>query len=217
MKTIFKLGLSGAQGSGKTTLAKAFSERTGIPYFDADVRGILKRNGFDCRADMSLPEYIDMQETVCRELFNSYPDHSFITDRTPVDVISYTLAYIPPTISLDTELGRSVELSVIDIVTSIRQALDKHFSHVILIRGSFVGSDDKSRTDRASTHLAYCMKLESLMEGEIRRCVDFNFTTPIEFRVMPENIKQLDNRVESLIGVYEKHIDQFGYETTTSH
>ncbi|MEW2741607.1 AAA family ATPase [Providencia rettgeri] len=217
MNPLFKLGLSGAQGSGKTTLAKHFSDKTGIPYFDANVRGILVRNGFDCRADMNLSEYMQMQETVCSELLNSYPEESFITDRTPIDVVAYTLAYIPPTISTETEVGADVELSVIDIVTAARLSLERNFSNAILLKGSFVSSDDSTRTDRASTHLAYRMKLESLMEGEFRRFVEFTYNKPIEFAVMPTEITDLKKRVEPLIRLYEKHIDRFGYVSNTSH
>nr|AKG47550.1 hypothetical protein pA_00110 [Pectobacterium carotovorum] len=217
MNPLFKLGLCGAQGSGKTTLAKHFSDKTGIPYFDANVRGILARNGFDCRADMSLSEYMRMQKTVCFELLSSYPDESFVTDRTPIDVVAFTLAYIPPTITIDTELGKDIELLMIDIIESARLSMERNFSNAILLRGSFVPSDDSTRTDRASTHLAYRMKLESLMEGEFRRFVEFSYSNSIEFAVMPTDITDLTKRNEPLTRLYEKHIDRFGYASSTSH
>ncbi|MDC9581929.1 AAA family ATPase [Xenorhabdus sp. PR6a] len=213
----FRLGLCGAQGSGKTTLAKTFSEQTGVPYFDAGVRHILKRNGFDCRAEMTLPEYFRMQKTVCKELFASYPTESFVTDRTPIDVMAYTLAYVPPTISTDTKEGYDIELGLTDIISELRLATEKHFSNIVMARGTFVSGQTDTRTDRASVHLGYRLKIESLIEGEMRRFSEFTNTAGVVFQVIPSHIQDLSKRVDSLIGVYEKHIDSYGYETSTFH
>ncbi|WP_053014183.1 MULTISPECIES: AAA family ATPase [Xenorhabdus] len=218
MKPIFRLGLTGAQGTGKSTLAKTFSEQTGIRYFDANVRGILKRNGFDCRSEMTLKQYFNMQETVAHELYSSYPDESFITDRTPVDVMAFTLAYVPPTIVEASEDGKSVELSLNDILTQSRLAVARHFSHVILVHGGFkVDEENMKRKDRASMHLGYRMKLESLIEGEIGRFSNFTNTKNVEFRMIPRDMTELQRRVSSLIGVYNRYIDSFNYETSTVH
>ncbi|CDL81035.1 AAA family ATPase [Xenorhabdus szentirmaii] len=213
----FRLGLCGAQGSGKTTLAKAFSEQTDVPYFDSGVRHILKCNGFDCRAEMTLPEYFRMQKTVCKELIASYPTESFVTDRTPIDVMAYTLAYVPPTISTDTKEGHDIEFALIDIISESRLATEKHFSNIVMARGTFVSGQTDTRTDRASVHLGYRLKIESLIEGEMRRFSEFTNTAGVVFQAIPSHIQNLSKRVDSLIGVYEKHIDSYGYETIASH
>ncbi|PHM69523.1 AAA family ATPase [Xenorhabdus sp. KJ12.1] len=218
MKPIFRLGLTGAQGSGKSTLAKTFSEQIGIRYFDANVRGILKRNGFDCRSEMTLKQYFNMQETVVHELYSSYPDESFITDRTPIDVMAFTLAYVPPTIVEGSEDGKSIEFSLLDILTESRLAVTQHFSHIILVHGGFkVDEEDMKRKDRASMHLGYRMKLESLIEGELGRFSNFSSTKGVEFRMIPRDMTGLQRRVNSLIGVYARYIDSFNYETSTAH
>lgn len=57
-----KIGLCGAQGTGKTTLAKAYSEMSGIPYIDAKVGDFLKEIGVDLsRSDMPIVERMKAQ------------------------------------------------------------------------------------------------------------------------------------------------------------
>ena len=52
-----KIGLRGAQGTGKTTLAKAYSDGIGIPYLDAKVGDYLSDIGVDLsRDDMPVVE-----------------------------------------------------------------------------------------------------------------------------------------------------------------
>ncbi|MDE9494392.1 ATP-binding protein [Xenorhabdus bovienii] len=217
-KPSFQLGLTGAQGTGKTTLAKNLSERTGIRYFDADVRGIIKRNGFDCRAVMSPLECFKMQEVIAKELFNSYPDDNFVTDRTPVDVVSYALAYVPPYLVEGSDLENEISCALIGLISEARKALIKKFSHVVLVRGGFLTSGkDAKRVDRGSMSLAYRLKIESLMEGEFFRFANFTDMGGIEWRCMPRDLTDLNKRQDSLIGLYGKTFDSFGYITDTAH
>ncbi|PHM52326.1 AAA family ATPase [Xenorhabdus hominickii] len=217
-KPIFQLGLTGAQGTGKTTLAKNFSECTGIRYFDADVRGILKRNGFDCRASMSPFERFKMQEVIAKELFNSYPDDNFVTDRTPVDVVSYALAYVPPDLVEGSELENEISLALFDLISKARKTLAEKFSHVVLVRSGFAtNGKDAERLDRGSMSLAYRLKIESLMEGELFRFANFPSMEGIEWRCIPRDMTDLRKRQKSLFGLYEKSFDSFGYTTDTAH
>nr|EKV4523900.1 dephospho-CoA kinase [Klebsiella pneumoniae] len=41
----YRIGITGAQGSGKTTLAKFIDEHYGIPYVDAGVGALMTRLG----------------------------------------------------------------------------------------------------------------------------------------------------------------------------
>ena len=41
----YRIGITGAQGSGKTTLAKYIDKHYGIPYVDAGVGSLMSRLG----------------------------------------------------------------------------------------------------------------------------------------------------------------------------
>lgn len=91
-----KIGLCGAQGTGKTTLAKAYSEVSGIPYIDAKVGDFLNEIGVDLsRSDMPIVERMKAQLMVAGHIasITEAPDllkTGFIIDRTPIDVMAYT-------------------------------------------------------------------------------------------------------------------------------
>ncbi len=91
-----KIGLCGAQGTGKTTLAKAYSEVSGIPYIDAKVGDFLNEIDVDLsRSDMPIVERMKAQLMVAGHIasITEAPDllkTGFIIDRTPIDVMAYT-------------------------------------------------------------------------------------------------------------------------------
>ncbi|HBT7858084.1 TPA: dephospho-CoA kinase, partial [Klebsiella pneumoniae] len=52
----YRIGITGAQGSGKTTLAKFIDEHYGIPYVDAGVGALMTRLGVNVGDPMPLFE-----------------------------------------------------------------------------------------------------------------------------------------------------------------
>ncbi|MEI9600046.1 AAA family ATPase [Moellerella wisconsensis] len=217
-KPFFGLGLTGAQGTGKTTLAKALSEKTGVPYFDANVRGIIKKHGFNLREPMSVLDRFKMQTLIAKELFEGYPDENFITDRTPVDVIAYTMAYVPPDLVQGSELEKEISCLMIDLITEARITLAKKFTHVVLVRGGIsLNEEDASREDRAPMDFSYRLKMESLMEGEIFRFSNFDCMSDIHFLCMPREMTALDRRVNALFQTYKQSFDIDGLKENTFH
>lgn len=89
------IGLCGAHRTGKTTLAKAFAERAGIPFVQTSTSRVFADMGLDPAIDYPMDVRLDVQDRilfVLREQWRAMNGQKFITDRTPIDMIAYTLA-----------------------------------------------------------------------------------------------------------------------------
>lgn len=88
------IGLSGAQRTGKTTLAKAWSEKTGMPYVTISAGKVIASKGWECKDIRDPLVRIDIQAALveeCDRIFQGRKE-PFISDRTPIDVAAYLLA-----------------------------------------------------------------------------------------------------------------------------
>lgn len=89
-------GLAGAHGTGKTTLAEAYSQESGMPFLHFDTREVMKKAGVSKTSIKDIRERMRVQRLIverCDELFNRSRTPR-ITDRTPIDVAAYTIADI---------------------------------------------------------------------------------------------------------------------------
>lgn len=87
--------LTGVHRSGKSTLAKAFSEASGVPFVQTTASKVFQDMGLDPKVDYPMSVRLDIQQRIL-EAFEKqckpYTATLFITDRTPVDFLAYTLA-----------------------------------------------------------------------------------------------------------------------------
>ena len=91
---IVKIGLCGSHRTGKTTLAEAVALKMGIPFVKTQTSEVFKQHGLDPSAPMDFGTRIRIQEHIIRaaeEIWESEPN-SFITDRTPIDMMKNTWA-----------------------------------------------------------------------------------------------------------------------------
>jgi molybdopterin-guanine dinucleotide biosynthesis protein len=89
-------GITGAAGTGKTTLAKRVAEDLGITYLSGSITEIAKRHGFDSVAPMSLQDRIRLQFKLLEDHVSmvAKAERPLIVDRTPIDLVGYMLAEI---------------------------------------------------------------------------------------------------------------------------
>lgn len=90
------IGLCGAHRTGKTSLARAFSSQNVIPFVQTDVSGVFKALGFDPKEDYDFKLRMFIQNRILDATESVYKKggHQFITDRTPLDMLAYTMADI---------------------------------------------------------------------------------------------------------------------------
>lgn len=88
------IGLAGSHRTGKTTLARMFSEEYKIPLAETSSTEVFRELGADPRADYDMKTRLVIQDKILESACNVYEalGHQFITDRTPIDMLAYTLA-----------------------------------------------------------------------------------------------------------------------------
>lgn len=123
------IGLSGAHRTGKTTLAKAFATQMGLHFAPSSAADVHAQLGLDPAQDYPLETRLTIQREILRQfdLIWSAAPKTFITDRTPLDLIAYTMVDINKTnaIGLEDKIGEYVE--------ECYAALNRHFAGVIIV------------------------------------------------------------------------------------
>lgn len=87
-------GLTGASGTGKTTLAKRVAEDLGITYMPSSITECGRKHGFDTVGLMPLKDRIKLQMHLLEDHIQmvARADRPLIVDRTPIDMIAYLMA-----------------------------------------------------------------------------------------------------------------------------
>jgi hypothetical protein len=90
------IGLCGSHRTGKTTLAEAISQKTGMPFLKTGTSEIFQQCGLDPALPMDFGKRLWIQHKILDAAENIWhaEQGQFITDRTPVDMMAYTLADI---------------------------------------------------------------------------------------------------------------------------
>ncbi|MCJ8601056.1 AAA family ATPase [Klebsiella pneumoniae] len=188
-----RIGLCGAQGTGKTTLARIAAQSLMVPFIQTNVADILRRNGVvSCRSEMPVMERLALQEIILNGIVDALPrEGEFITDRTPLDVMMYTLSWLPP--FPDEEVSEAVK-SLLDRCVD---ATDDHFSLITQLHpGIELPRKEFERTDRAPLNFACCTREDALLTGIIRRYS--RFILNCRLTSIPVSVVRLDMRVNAL-------------------
>ncbi len=91
-----RIGLCGSHRTGKTTLAEAISREAGIPFVKTCTSEVFRRAGLDPASAMEFKKRLWIQDQTleaAKKIWDAAGE-SFITDRTPVDMMAYTLGDI---------------------------------------------------------------------------------------------------------------------------
>jgi hypothetical protein len=129
------LGLCGSHRTGKSTLAKAFAEEFGVKFVATGATATFERLGVDPKKDYPFEVRLTIQREIlkdCNELY-SRSGVRFITDRTPIDFLAYTLADV----SRENVRG-SVEADLAQYITDCYECANKHFTTLVLLQPGIV-------------------------------------------------------------------------------
>ncbi|MGE0886302.1 MAG: AAA family ATPase [Blastocatellales bacterium] len=112
------VGMCGAHRTGKTTLAMELAQLTGKQFVRTRVTEVFKQHGLHAAQDMDFETRLNIQYRIleaCEEDWQK-AEADFITDRTPVDFLAYTLGDIQGKTevnyeSFETYFKRCIDLS----------------------------------------------------------------------------------------------------------
>ena len=92
------IGLWGPHRSGKTTLAREVAKRLDWHFIETNTSGVFEELGLDPAQDLPFPHRLAVQNVILKRLSEAYMSaphgEPWISDRTPLDVLSYTWAEV---------------------------------------------------------------------------------------------------------------------------
>lgn len=201
------IGLTGAQGTGKTTLAKAFAQKQDIPVILTSTTQVMHSLGLDPAADYPLATRIASQRAILHAFERQYAHAQevspvFISDRTPLDLIAYMLADIQRTTVLDEpELAKLVT----DYVTDCYAALNRFFATVLIVQPGL--PIQRGREGKADACPAYMEHFNMIAKGSLNddRC-------KVRGYLIPKAVLDLDARVKCVgngyANAFERHTQE---------
>jgi hypothetical protein len=169
----YRIALTGAQRTGKTTMAKAYAETMGIPYVDASVSKILAANGLDSSATYSdnFGKRLTAQRKLLEALDNLWDNThgGFVTDRSPLCFAMYTLSDIVGT----TNVTNEEYAQLMQYINECKAATLKHFNTVVLVplnpKIELVSSETSATANPAFIHHLHTV-ITQLFDTVTRRC-----------------------------------------------
>lgn len=182
------IGLCGAHRTGKTTLAREFARKRGVPFVETSVSAIWRELGYDPATTYDFATRLSVQEEILARVDRIYSEHAgedFITDRTPLDMAAYTLGdaigdRVPPT----------CQKRLAKYVQECFNVTNRRFGIVLLIQPGIALVDEPGK---AVMNEGYIEHLNSLILGltvdERLSCSHF---------YMPRAVIRLEDRLQAL-------------------
>ncbi len=177
------IGLCGSHRTGKTTLAKEVARKTGLEFVQTSTSEVFLQNGLNPSEPMDFNTRIWIQNKVvsaAEEVWRAVQGR-FITDRTPIDMMAYTLADIDGTSSVDF-------FALEKYLDHCFQVTDSLFSHLVILQPAIPLVHEEGK---AALNRAYMEHLNILMQG---LCSDGRLHC--EINIIPRHIIHLDDRIK---------------------
>jgi hypothetical protein len=153
------IALCGASRTGKSTLAKAFAEASGMKFVPTDAQGTMSRLGVSPKADVPFDVRLAIQKEILNDCNALYERSGikFITDRSPIDFMAYLLADVHRQ-NVPYSLCGDIESYMKDCFASA----NRHFTTIILVQPGIPWVEAEGK---APAHPIYAEHLNALMLG----------------------------------------------------
>lgn len=184
-----KIGLMGAHRVGKTTLAQRLADQLKLPFVPVCAGEVFEALGFDPAQPMDFAQRLVVQMLLLNRgvtLWAQYPD-GFVTDRTPIDMLAYTLTEVQGhnlTPGEEHELAKYIEACI--------RLTNQLFHMLVLVQP---GIPVISEPGKASLSPGYREHLNTLMLGVAGREDIY-----LPCYVVPRAALSLDDRVGAVKG-----------------
>ncbi len=180
------IGLCGSHRTGKTTLAREVADQYGIDFVVTTTTEVFKANGLKPSSPMDFTTRLWIQDkiiTAAEEIWAAC-DGSFVTDRTPLDMLAYTLGDIQGIVTVEfAPLQNYIKRCI--------QSTNRFFGSLCVVQP---GIKLIPAPGKAALNEAYIEHLNTLVLG---LCVDERITVP--FHCLPRETIDLQKRCEFLL------------------
>lgn len=181
------LGLIGSHRTGKTTLAEAYAEKTGATIVKMDVGGLQRKLGFDSsNQSYDFDTRMDIQERLLfcfEEIYKSVSGEDAVVDRTPLDLIGYTM------LAVKDDLSEAQSDRLNKYVQDCINLTNEHFTALVLVQP---GIPLTTAVTSAKSCTALMEKLNLIYLGTI---TDERTVTPHFY--IPRAMIKLEHRVKA--------------------
>ena len=154
------IGLVGSSSTGKTTLAKAVSKATGIPFVPSQIRAAYAVSGLLPEKPCTHEQKMKAQHLILDIAEQDYRSVGglFVTDRTPMDFAAHVIAE-----ATATNLSEEETIEIMDYLERCYRMTNLYFSSLILLQPAIAVVAEVGRT----TNPAYVKHISLIMTGLI--------------------------------------------------
>lgn len=199
------IGLTGSHRTGKTTLAKSYGERYKTHVCLTSASGVFKELGYDPQKDYPLPVRLYIQEAILESFAQQYKTasdisgRSFITDRTPIDLMAYTLADINRH-----KLSEEDEERLAKYVRNCIDLCNIYFSALVVVQPGIALVEDPTK---APIGYGYIEHLSQIIMG-----LTVNERITAHHYYIPARTVDLEQRVLCVRGAYNQTLGKLMYD-----
>lgn len=180
------IGLCGSHRTGKTTLARSISNKTGMNFLQTSTSEVFARNGLNPSVHMDFATRIMIQHKVVEaaEAVWEKACAPFITDRTPIDMMAYTLA--------DIQGNTVVEFDMLEgYLAHCFAVTNMYFSSLVVVQPAIPLVHEEGK---AALNKGYMEHLNILIKG---LCGDERVHVPV--RVIGRDITDMSLRIAEIV------------------
>lgn len=175
------IGICGSHRTGKTTLANALAEKLGIHLAITSTSDVFKKHGLDPAQPLEFKTRLWIQQLIIEAGEQVWRQSTpFVTDRTPIDMLAYTLA--------DIQGSTDVEFSALQhYAGTCFRITRQYFSSLVVVQPAIPLIYE---VGKAALNQAYIEHLNNLIIG---LCYDERLT--IQPIVIKREILSLEERI----------------------
>nr|DAS97272.1 MAG TPA: AAA domain protein [Caudoviricetes sp.] len=190
-----KIGFSGAHRTGKTTLARAFAARNGLPFHETKVTSTFAQQSARAMESMTGPEgfkaRLAQQEIITHHIAKIliYSEPKSIFDRTMLDVYAYTSYYLRQQMNTFNHDGSHIEALHRLLGEVVRRMVLQDFTFII--QTGIPYHEDGTKASQGSQQF-----INDLIIKAAEAYLPAN-----RYFVMPQDIVSFDERMEVVYDV----------------
>lgn len=182
------IGLAGAHRVGKTTLAIEFAKKHDLEFIKTDASSVFKKRGITPKDTLHPEIRLNVQEEILKTLRDQYlsvDGNLRITDRTPIDMMAYTIANLSNAI-MDDDMQKRYFKYLKDCIDLTNQM----FSVIVVVQPGIPIIDEP---DKAPANEAYIDHLSHLIMG-----LTVGERIKVDHYYIPRYMTDIERRIEAV-------------------